>query len=142
MGQLEPALVEVVRAHKLYPNYSEFFYFEGEIFTKVGQHGRALKSFKRCVARRDLPAVRSHETRLHDDAMFGVGICSLMLGFDQQAIEAFTDCLQVDPSDTVALDYLGQLLLKTGAPLNAKAKLEKLVDSTDPAVATVLQKLF
>ncbi len=142
MGRLETALEEVIQAHKHYPNYSEFYYFEGEIFTKVGQHGRALKCFKRCVARRYLPAVRSHETRLHDDAMFGVGICSIQLGFDQQAIEAFTDCLRVNPSDTVALDYLGQLLIKTSEPLNAKAKLGKMVDSTDPAVAAILQKLF
>ena len=142
LGQLKQALEEADKASRQFPNHSEFYYFAGEIFTKTNQYGPALKCFKRCVENKDLPAVRSHETNFHLNALFGVGVCSMVLSLDNQASEAFTECLRFDPSDTVALEYLGQLLLKKSNPLVVRAKLEDLVDSDQPAIKETLGRLF
>ncbi len=142
LGQLKQALEEADKASRQFPNHSEFYYFAGEIFTKTNQHGPALKCFKRCVENKDLPAVRSHETNFHLNALFGVGVCSMVLSLDNQASEAFTECLRFDPSDAVALEYLGQLLLKKSNPLVVRAKLEDLIDSDQPAIKETLSRLF
>lgn len=140
----ESAFKWIDKGLKNWPDYTDLEYLRGLTHMESAEYPEAVTSFTACVLMGGAPSTYDSQPGVGDSrAWQGLGLAYVGLSNEYIAIRAFTQALQLDPSDGMSAGNLGEIYLNSGLKTEVvRAELEKLTDQDSPGIKMAFKGLF
>lgn len=121
MGHLDTSVEMYEQCIKLKPDFGNAYYKLGVCLYRLGKLQRSLDSFR---------TVAEQGGQSHAMAVYFIGLINVLLGKDDDAVEAFAQFRKVSPESHIANFYLAELRIKRHEFEQALGLLNELVEET------------